>query len=89
MPRVNRKGPTVDPELAAIIGSNFRRGRKARGESQAECAIRTGLSQKQISAIERGQSNPTMQNLKLMADAMGMTLVEFIQPPHQDDTADS
>lgn len=34
----------------------------------------SGVSKSQINAIENGRANPTMQTLKLLADALGVDL---------------
>ena len=34
----------------------------------------SGVSKSQINAIENGKANPTMQTLKLLADALGVDL---------------
>lgn len=44
------------------------------GLSQSELAKKTGIDQSDISKIERGVSNPSIQTLNRIAEAMGMRL---------------
>ena len=47
--------------------------------TQKELAERTGINQADISKIENGTRNPSLNLLKRLADGMGMTLkIEFI-----------
>ena len=52
--------------------------------TQSELAKRTGINQADISKLENGLRNPTIQLLKRIADSMNMTLkIEFV-PKQQD-----
>ncbi len=47
--------------------------------TQKELAQRTGINQADISKLENGSRNPTLNLLKRLADGMGMKLkVEFV-----------
>ena len=47
--------------------------------TQKELAERTGINQADISKIENGTRNPSLNLLKRLADGMGMVLkIEFI-----------
>jgi transcriptional regulator with XRE-family HTH domain len=48
--------------------------RKARNISQLELSKMSGIIQADISRIENGKANPTINVLKRLAEAMGMTL---------------
>ena len=51
--------------------------------TQKELAERTGINQADISKIENGTRNPSLNLLKRLADGMGMVLkIEFI-PKHR------
>lgn len=51
--------------------------------SQKELAERTGISQADISKIENGARNPSLEILKRLAKGMGMRLkLEFIPETH-------
>lgn len=49
--------------------------------TQKDLASRTGLTQANISNLEKGSSKPTIETLKKIADATGTRLViEFTSP---------
>jgi transcriptional regulator with XRE-family HTH domain len=54
------------------LGLLVQKLRREQQLSQADLAERAGLSQGQISQIERGQGNPTVSNLDLIAKALGI-----------------
>lgn len=53
--------------------------RKTSGMTQKELSERTGIAQGDISKLENGNANPSIQTLQRLASGMGMTLkVEFV-----------
>lgn len=53
--------------------------RKSRNMTQKQLAQRTGIDQGDISKIENGNGNPTLNILKRLADGMDMILkLEFV-----------
>lgn len=53
--------------------------RKSRNMTQKQLAQRTGVNQADISKIETGNGNPTLNLLKRLADGMDMNLkLEFV-----------
>jgi len=52
--------------------------RKETGLSQEALAERAGLHRNFISLIERGESQPTVDTLFRLADALGVTAVELV-----------
>lgn len=53
--------------------------RKAQHITQKELSLRTGITQADISRIENGTRNPSLEMLKRLARGMGMQLkLEFI-----------
>ena len=67
----------LEPEFSiiqAVINA-----RKASHLTQKELSQRTGIAQSDISKLENGNSNPTLEMLKRLADGMGMTVkLEFV-----------
>lgn len=59
------------------IGKRIRDIRKANGQKLITIATETGLSQPFISEIERGVKVPSIETLKAIAKALGITLSEF------------
>lgn len=58
--------------------------RKQQNLTQKELSERTGITQADISRIENGTRNPSLEMLKRLARGMGMQLkLEFIPQPHR------
>ena len=54
--------------------------RKSQNLTQKELSERTGITQADISRIENGTRNPSLNMIKRLADGMGMVLkLEFIK----------
>ncbi len=79
-PEFRKEWDDLDPEynmIQAIIDA-----RKKSHLTQKQLAERTGIDQSDISKLETGNANPTLQVLKRLADGMDMVLkLEFI-PKH-------
>jgi len=71
-----------DPK--AILAANVRRIRAATGLSQEGLADRSGLHRTYISSLERGQRNVSVQNIFLLADALGVPPAELLSAPPSD-----
>jgi transcriptional regulator with XRE-family HTH domain len=48
--------------------------------TQEQLAERSGFSQQYVSDLERGRRNPTVVSLYELAQALGCTPVELLQP---------
>lgn len=76
-PEVRREYEALQPEfdiIQAMIDA-----RKSLNLTQKELSERTGITQADISRIETGTRNPSLDMLKRLAEGMGMYLkVEFI-----------
>ena len=72
-----REYEAIQPELdviRAIVDA-----RTSQNLTQKELAERTGINQADISKLENGTRNPSVNLLKRLADGMGMTLrIEFV-----------
>ena len=60
------------------FGSNVRRLRAERGLSQEELAARAGLHRTYVSSVERGQRNISLDNIKKLADQLGIAASELL-----------
>ncbi len=68
---------TIQPEMDIIKA--LVDARNSLNLTQKELAERTGINQADISKIENGTRNPSLNLLKRLADDMGMVLkIEFI-----------
>lgn len=70
---VYEEGKTIAerPALDLTASSAVAKARAAKGVSQKQLAILTGIDQSDISKLERGLSNPSVSTLKRIADALG------------------
>ena len=59
------------------FGSNIRQIRKRAGLSQEELADRSGLHRTYIGGIERGERNPSLENIVALAVGLGCSLEEL------------
>ena len=66
----------VDSNAGALIA----RVRHRHGITQAQLAIRAGISRAAISRIERGVQSPTVDRLATMLQVMGETLTLTVEP---------
>ena len=63
---------------------HFRRLRKRTGLSQVAFAERAGITQPEVSAYERGEYEPRMQRVMLLAEALGCDVEELLVPSEDD-----
>lgn len=66
--------------MRLLVGANFARLRRTQGLTQEQMAERSGFSQQYISGLERGRRNPTVVTLFELAQALGATPGDLIQP---------
>jgi len=62
---------------AMISGTRLRLARQARGFSQQQLAGMAGVSRQAVSAVESGQSDPSLRVALALAQALGMTVEEL------------
>jgi transcriptional regulator with XRE-family HTH domain len=65
------------PALHAL-GAALRSARTQAGLTQRALAARSGVSVRQLGAIERAQTDPTYETLLKLADALGVSLSELL-----------
>ncbi len=71
------------PDPKELFAFNLRRLRVAVGLSQEELASRAGLHRTYISSIERGQRNISLENIFIIATALGAQPAELLEPISQ------
>jgi len=64
--------------LRARLGRAIRRLRKASGYSQESFADRCRLHRTYMGAVERGETNISLDNLERIAKALGMTAGQLL-----------
>jgi transcriptional regulator with XRE-family HTH domain len=61
-----------------IFGRNLRRARRLKDVSQEELALRADLSRTYVSEVERGIRNVSIDNMGLLAQALGVPLRDLV-----------
>ncbi len=65
--------------IKIVLGETVRARRKRLGLSQEELAHRAGVHATYLSAIERGERNPALENLYALANALNITLSKLFR----------
>jgi transcriptional regulator with XRE-family HTH domain len=68
----------MQPDIQKQIGATVRALRLKKGWSQDVFADRTGLHRAHVGEVERGESNVTIQTLKIIADALGVRIRDLV-----------
>jgi transcriptional regulator with XRE-family HTH domain len=71
-PEFKKEWDELEPEFQLIKA--MLQGREEQNLSQRQLADRTGVIQSDISKIESGEANPTLETLKKLAKGLGMNL---------------
>jgi transcriptional regulator with XRE-family HTH domain len=66
-------------DIQKRIGDHIRALRLKKGWSQDVFADRSGLNRAHVGEIERGESNVTIQTLKIIADTLDVRIVELVK----------
>ncbi len=76
-PAFAKEYEAIQPEMVVIRA--IVEARTSKNLTQKELAERTGINQADISKLENGTRNPSVNLLKRLAEGMGMTLkIEFV-----------
>jgi len=65
--------------LPQVIGRNIKRLRIAKGWSQSDLAQKTGFDEAYIGVLERGQANPSLTTVSVMAGTLNVDACQLIQ----------
>ncbi|UQN10649.1 helix-turn-helix domain-containing protein [Deinococcus sp. QL22] len=76
MPKTNQPASP----LRAVFGANLRATRKAKGLSIFDIAHDSKIDWSYISQIERGQRNSGLDMLDALAQAVGVRVVDLLDP---------
>ena len=66
-------------DIQRHIGDTIRALRNKKGWSQDVFADRSGLNRANVGEVERGESNVTIQTLKIIADTLGVRIVDLVK----------
>lgn len=61
-----------------VFGRNLRRARRLKDVSQEELALRADLSRTYVSEVERAIRNVSIDNMGLLAQALGIPLRDLV-----------
>lgn len=61
------------------FGNNLRELRKAKGFSQESFALHVGLDRTYVGGIERGERNPALKSIILLAEALEVEVLELFR----------
>ncbi len=70
-------------DARAVLGRQLRAARQALGLTQPELAELTAVQQSEISRIENGHSNPTLDTVVRLAQALSLSLALTPSPTHE------
>lgn len=74
------KKPNQPPSAREVFARNLRRARRLREVSQEELALRANLSRTYVSQVESGSRNVSIDNMSLLAQAVGVSLRDLVDP---------
>ncbi len=72
-------------DMRRLVGRNFGRIRRAKDLTQEQVEELSGHSQQYLSSLERGRRNPTVVTLFELAQALGVSHIELVQPDGEHD----
>lgn len=73
-------------EPRRIIGRRVRAVRKSRGLSQEEFGHLLGYDRTYIGSLERGERNLTLDSVLVLADRLGLGMLDLMTPRLQDES---
>lgn len=68
------------PAPREVFGRNLRLLRRLKEVSQEQLALNANLSRTYLSEVERGARNVSIDNMGLLADALGVQLKDLLDP---------
>jgi len=63
-----------------VFARNLRQSRRLKDLSQEALALQAGLSRTYLSEVERGTRNIAIDNMGLLADTLGVSLCDLVDP---------
>jgi len=66
-------------DVQRIVGNRIRKYRKDRGWTQDVFGDMSGLNRAHVGEVERGESNVTIQTLKIIADTLKVKIEDLVR----------
>lgn len=73
---------TADTEFIQALGFRVRESRAKRGMSRKALALNSDVSERYLAQVESGETNPSILVLRHVSHALGISLVELLEPQH-------
>lgn len=73
---------TADTEFIQALGVRVRESRARRGMSRKALALNADVSERYLAQVESGETNPSIMVLRHVAHALGISLIELLEPQH-------
>ena len=73
---------TADAEFILSLGLRVRESRARRGMSRKALALASDVSERYLAQVESGETNPSIMVLRHIAHALGVPLMELLEPQH-------
>lgn len=70
----------VNKQILEIFGQNLRRIRTEKGLSQRELSSLSGVDNAEISRMENGQVNVSLNTVAQLADALEVPFLKLVKP---------
>ncbi|MBR0946839.1 helix-turn-helix domain-containing protein [Bradyrhizobium liaoningense] len=68
-------------DMRRLVGQNVKKVRLEKGLTQEQFSERSGFSQQYLSGLETGRRNPTVVTVYELAQALGVSYLDLLQPP--------
>lgn len=68
-----------DTKFLQAFGNNLRKIRESKDLSQEALSLKMGTTPSQVGRIERGEINPTVSTIKVLAEALGLQIADLFQ----------
>jgi XRE family aerobic/anaerobic benzoate catabolism transcriptional regulator len=72
----------ADAEFILALGNRVRESRARRGMSRKALALSSDVSERYLAQVESGETNPSIMVLRHVAHALGVSLIELLEPQH-------
>lgn len=73
---------TADAEFVQALGLRVRESRARRGMSRKALAMHSDVSERYLAQVESGETNPSIMVLRHVAHALGIPLIDLLEPQH-------
>ena len=70
----------ADAEYIRALGFRVRESRARRGMSRKALALNSAVSERYLAQVESGETNPSIMVLRHVAHALGISLIELLEP---------